>query len=250
MMRSIAAAVLSVVAGMSMLGCGDDPPGPGGSTIAGNVSNAETAEAASARGSWLAWLATEVVGLVRVAHAQGSDTSLDGILVIARSGGRETSGITASSGDFFLSSAPTGDVTILFRRGGCEASVPIGSVASNSTITLSDVSFVCTGNSGNASIDEISEIFAGVARDDVDAGSVRVCVRVGSDDRTRTVSTQGAIVQDESGDTTTDAAIREDDLLEIEGNRSDAGNSFTLDTERIRILDRDVRDVCDDDPFT
>jgi hypothetical protein len=121
---------------------------------------------------------------------------------------------------------------------------------SRGTITLTDVSFVCTDGDGNASPGEISEIFQGVGRDDPENGEMRVCTRVGSDERSRTVPTTGALVQDPDGATTTEAALRENDLLEIEGSRSGAGNTFSFDTNRIRILDRDVRDVCDDDPLT
>ena len=111
-------------------------PGPGGATFTGTVSNANTASVARLRSTWLAWLGEHVLGFARPAYAQARDTSLGGITVIVRGGGREVSDLTDSSGGFVVSDAPTGEVSVLFRRGSCEGSLPIGGVVSTSTLTL------------------------------------------------------------------------------------------------------------------
>lgn len=164
-------------------------------------------------------------------------------------GGREASDVTDASGSFSLGNAPTGEVTVVFRDGDCEASFPLGGVISNSTITLSDVSFLCADDPGSATPTSISETFRGVARDNP-GDEATLCVRVGSDDRNRTVPLDGAAIEDENGQPITAAALEENDLLEVTGDRSTTGSSFSFATDTVRIVDRDVEDVCDDDPFT
>src|SRR5258706_4503097 len=76
--------VVGLVVAMGM-GCGGDnkSPGPGGSTITGNISTASTASLERSRNSLLAWVGENLIGLARTAYAQVVDTSLDGITVIA-----------------------------------------------------------------------------------------------------------------------------------------------------------------------
>src|SRR2546425_1521747 len=141
--------------------------GPGGAPFRGTVSTANPAWVARLRSPWLAWLGEHVLGFARPAYAQARDTSLGGITVIVRGGGREVSDLTDSSGGFVVSDAPTGEVTVLFRRGSCEGSLPIGGVVSTSTLTLVGVSFLCSPGSDVAavSLTELGERFNGVTRE-------------------------------------------------------------------------------------
>jgi len=241
--------VLSALALGLTLGCGHDrhgSPGPGGSTFTGTVSNASTAAAASARSTWLAWLGEEILGFARPAHAQATDTTLGGITVIARGDGREVSDLTDSSGRFTISDAPTGEVTIVMRRGSCEGSLPIGGVISTSTLTLVDASFTCNGSVGDVTVADIGESFVGVTRDEPsDRTQVRLCTRVGSDDVLRSVSVPlSATIVDSGGGPATFSDIRQHDELQIDGFRSASGDSFAFDTQRVQIQQHDVTDEC------
>jgi len=242
---------LPVLAVALALGCGTDrhgSPGPGGSTFTGTVSNASTASAASRRSTWLAWLGEELLGFARTALAQVSDTSLGGITVIARGDGREVSDLTDSSGRFTITDAPTGEVTMVFRRGSCEGSLPIGGVISTSTLTLVSASFVCSSGSdvGTVTVADLGESFVGVTREQPsDRSQVRLCTRVGNDDVTRSVSAPvSATIVDSGGGPATFSDIQKHDQLQIDGFRSAPGDSFGFDTQRIQIQQRDVTDQC------
>jgi hypothetical protein len=241
---AVALSAAAIVSGCSDSG-EDDSPGPGGSTVSGNVSAATTASVAAER-RWLAWLGEQFLGFARPAHAQVTDTTVGGITVIVRGQGREVSDLTDSAGGFVLTNAPTGDVIVLFRRGSCEGSLPIGAVISNSTLNLIDVDFLCDGSSvGDVTFADLSERFNGVTRDDPDIESnVRLCTRVGDDDVLRDISAVGADLRNSSGGSIGFGDIEENDLLQIDGFRSDGGSSFTFDTQRIEIVERDVRDEC------
>jgi hypothetical protein len=232
-------------------GCGGDgngdSPGPGGSTITGNVSTASTASAQRARSTWLAWLGENVVGLARTVYAQTTDTSLGGITVIARGDGREVSDLTDSSGGFVIADAPTGDVAVIFRRGACEASLPLGNVLSNSTIVLEDTDFGCPAgsNAGTADAGGIFESFVGVIRNENDPESaVTLCVRQGSDDRDRDVDLSDARLEDENGRSTSFASFRDNDLVQVSGERIGAGDAFEFFADVVSLEDRDVTDQC------
>ena len=239
--------VLTIAMGM---GCGGDnkSPGPGGSTITGNVATASTASLEKSRRTWLAWVGENLVGLARTAYAQVIDTSVDGVTVVVRGGGREVSDLTGTSGDFVVTNAPTGDVDVIFRRGGCEATLPLGNVISNSTITLQDADFSCPSGSGTGTIDAAGGIFEtmqGVIRNDDDPETeVTLCVRQGNDDRDRDVDFSEANLEDEDGRSTSFAAFRTNDLVEVSGERSGSGDGFDFITDLIRLRDRDVRDDC------
>jgi len=251
-MRSSRAAcsalALPLLGAALVLGCGKDrnsSPGPGGSTIMGSVSNATTASL-SKPSRWFAWLREDVLGLARPALA-ATDTTLGGITVIARGGGRELSDLTDSAGGFQIVDAPTGEVTIIFRRGSCEGSLPIGGVISSSTLTLSGVGFVCNpgSNVGNVTFGSLAERFTGVVRDDPPAqNNLRLCTRVGSDDVLRSISALSASVTDSAGNPTTFSAVTQHDQLLINGFRSGADDNFTYNTQSLTIQERNVTDEC------
>ncbi len=242
--RSICSAV--VVAATLALGCGGGgAPGPGGSRISGGVATADTARLERSRQTRLAWLRERIPGLVRSAYA---DASLDGITVIARLGNnREVSDVTDASGDFELENAPTGNLALILRRGGCEAALPLDEVPSQSTLVVSAIDFVCTADPGTAVPGGIAETFLGVLRDnpenpDADA---RLCVRVGDDDLTRTVVIGDAPIQNQAGQTINFPALGENDLVEIQGTRPTSGDTNPFVVENVRVLDTNVRDKCE-----
>lgn len=238
--RRPAGAILVVLASLAF-GCGHDSPGPGGATVRGNVSNAATAAVARHRSTYLAWLGETLLGFARTAYAQAPDTSLGGITVIVRGGGREVSDLTDASGAFVVGNAPTGDVVVLFRRGSCEAEVPLGGVLSNSTITLAGATFDC----GTATVGAVGESFSGVLREDPDdPADVRLCVRRGDDDVERRVDMEGAAITGDSGNSIRFSALDFHDLVEISGSRSGAGETFTFDTASVHVARHEVRDDC------
>jgi hypothetical protein len=243
------AGTLFVLAALVGLGCGSDhdSPGPGGSTISGNVSNASTAAVTSARSKLFAWLGESVIGLARNAYAQSLDVSRGGITVVVRGGGREVSDLTDASGSFVVSDAPTGDVVVLFRRGSCEASLPVGGVLSSSTITLSGVSFLCASGSATATVNAVGESFAGVLRGDPapsERADVNLCVRRGDNDVERHVNMDSAAFQGDSGNAIEFGALDGLDLVQVDGGRSGAGETFTFTASNVRVTRHDVKDDC------
>jgi len=246
--RPVAFAAALVLAA-SAFACGKDrhgSPGPGGSTVTGNVANAATASVMPSRSTWLAWLGEQIFGFARPAYAQARDTTLGGITVIVRGGGRELSDLTDSNGNFSIADAPTGEITIIFRRGSCEGSLPVGGVISSSTLTLVDASFICSPGSdvGDVSLTDLDERFLGVMRDDPsDPNSIRLCTRVGNDDVERFVAASNDI-EDSNGNQTSFSSLDRHDRLQIDGFRSDAGDNFTFDTQRIQVQQHDVTDDC------
>lgn len=199
-------------------GCdGESGLGPGSSTFFGNVSSAMTA----------------------------GDGSLGGI-VVAVSGDGEATGITDGAGDFRISGAPTGNVFVAFRRGACEAGFPLDAVASRSTIRLSDVDFDCD----TAVAGTILESFQAVLRDQPGSpDDLDTCIRAGHDDRRRNVDGSAAQYEFADGSPADFFDLDADDRLGIDGERTTTGAPGTLFASRIRILERDVNDPCDDDPF-
>lgn len=247
--RSRSAYAMALLAVAVMIGCGgkNDSPGPGGSTILGNVGAADTADVGRRRSVWLAWLGEHVLGVARAAYAQTRDSSLGGITVIVRGQGREVSDLTNDSGGFTVADAPTGDVEVIMRRGSCEASLPLGRVISSSFITLFDTDFSCPdgSNSGAISVAGIAERFVGVTREDPDdRADVRLCVREGDNDQLRSVDVRGAVFDDEDGRPIDFGDLDLHDLVEIDGDRSGPGRGFDFATISVRIADHDVRDDC------
>ena len=243
--RRLAGAAVFLAAAMTF-GCQHGSPAPGGSTITGNVSNADTAQNLLQRRSWLARLGETLVGLARPAYAQPRDAKLGGITVIARGGGREVSELTDSAGGFVVSNAPTGDIQLVLRRGSCEGSIPLGGVISSSTLTLSDVHFACAAGSdaGKVSVAGVSETSVGVVRDAKHAGDVQLCVREGDEDVSRTNDMRGATFEDPSGALTSFDDVHQRDQVVVSGERSGAGNSFTFGASNVQVQRHDVRDEC------
>ena len=240
--------VVGLIIAMGM-GCGGDnsSPGPGGATLTGNILTASTASLEKSRSTWLAWVGENLIGLARTAYAQVTDSSVDGITVIARGQGREVSDLTGAGGDFIITDAPTGDIDIVLRRGGCEGTLPLGNVISNSSITLEDVDFNCPSGTGTGLVDPsgIFETLQGVIRNEDDPESeVTLCVRQGDDDRDRDIDFTSASLEDEGGDSTSFSSFRDNDLVEVSGERSGSGDSFDFNADLVRLRDRDVRDDC------
>ena len=221
--RRAAGSVLGVtglIIAMGM-GCGGDnhSPGPGGATISGNILTASTA----------------------------ADSSVTGITVVARGQGRDVSDLTGADGDFVITDVPTGDINVVLQRGGCEGTLPLGNVISNSTITLEDVGFTCPGGTGAGLVDPAGtfEVLQGVIRNDDDPeNAVTLCVRQGDDDRDRDIDFETAALQDEGGSSTSFASFRTLDLVEVSGERIGTGDGFDFHADLIRLRDRDVRDDC------
>lgn len=215
--RGFTAAALAL--GIAAIGCGDDDSGlgPGGSTISGNVVSADT----------------------------NGDTSLEGLLVVVR-GDREATGTTDALGQFLVTNAPTGDIQVLFRRGGCEAGFPLDAVTSQADFILEDVVTSCAA----AVPDRIFETTQAVLRNDPGSALeiLETCVRVGDDDQRRDVSATGASIFD-GPEPASFPELEDNDRIEVQGERASVGPAGTLDASRVTILDRDVNDPCDDDPF-
>jgi hypothetical protein len=199
-------------------GCdGESGLGPGSSTFLGNVSSAMTA----------------------------GDGSLGGI-VVAVSGDGVSTGITDAAGDFRISATPTGNVFVAFRRGACEAGFPLDAVPSRSTIRLTDVDFDCD----TAIPGTILESFQAVLRDRPGSpDDLDTCIRAGRDDRRRNVDGSAAGYELADGRPANFFDLDDDDRLGIDGERTRTGAPGTLLASRIRILERNVNDPCDDDPF-
>jgi len=244
--------IVSAYALAVTFGCGSDrhgSPGPGGSTFTGSVTNASTTAVARERSTWLAWLGENLLLMARSAYAQTTNTTLGGITVIARGDGREISALTDTNGGFQIANAPTGTVTVVFRRGSCEGSVDMGGVISNSTLNLVGVTFTCAPGSsaGAVTIADVGERFEGVTRDDPtdqSSSAVRLCTRVGNDDVLRTTSFVGASFFDTGGSPSTFGNLDQHDLLQIDGFRSGPGTNFTFSTQRVETLQHDVTDEC------
>jgi hypothetical protein len=217
--RGVSFAATALALGIAAAGCGDDDSGldPGGGTISGNVTSANT----------------------------NGETSLDGLLVIVR-GDRESTGTTDSLGQFLISNTPTGDIRVIFRRGGCEAGFALDAVTSRSTLILEDVATTCDA----ATVSRITETTEAVLRNDPGSAleTLDTCVRVGDDDQRRNVRATGASIFDRSTPATF-GDLEDNDRIEVQGLRAGVGPAGTLDASRITILERDVNDPCDDDPF-
>lgn len=201
------------------VGCGDDDSGldPGGSNIRGNLTSAST----------------------------NGDTSLGSINVIVR-GDRESNGTTDSLGQFLVTNAPTGNISVLLRRGACEAQIPLDAVTSNASLVLQNIAFNCT----TATVGRVLETTEAVLRNDPGSAleTLETCVRVGDDDQRRDVDADGAAIFD--GSSPTDFADLEDnDRIEVAGERAGVGAAGPLLASSVTILDRDVNDPCDDDPL-
>ena len=231
------ALVLAIGVVAAAVSCGGDGGGGGGgsSSIAGNVSSVSAASSTSGRASWLVRLASEVIGFARKAYAQV--VGVEDVEVFA---GRGTD-LTDDDGDFDID-APTGDVTVRFRKDDCEAEVDLPDVADGSSINLEDVDFDCD----TANPAEIAESFEAVVRNKPGSpnGNLTVCVDLGSGFRNRVVKIQGAEFQ---GGTFED--LEEEDRIAVAGVREGQGAPSALDADLVTILGPNGGDPCSGDPL-
>lgn len=222
--RGLAAAALVVA---TTAGCGGGGGGGGGgnATVSGNVTNASTSERQSEKRTWLAFLGEEVIGLARRAYA-AVDSSLGGITVRVSAGGDESDGVTGDNGDFDVSS-PSGDVTVRFARGSCDASLSLPDVAEGSAIDLQNV----TVNCNDANPGKVAETFQGVILNKPGSpnGNLNVCAFGGGGNHTRAVKTSGA---EFVGTSFADLAVG--DLIESTGERAGNGGNSTLFATSVR----------------
>ena len=209
----VAVAAVALLALVAACSSDDSDLDPGGSTVAGNVAAAST----------------------------NGDTSVGDIVVEVR-GDRSASAVTDSAGNFVVFDAPTGEIEVVLRRGACEAVRDLDTVPSRSDLDFVDVFFACD----DFDFALVIESFEAVLRDEPFSRDefLRTCTRVGSRERTRDVDAQTATIIDDDDDIGSFRDLSEDDLLFIEGDRDGSGRSATFIAERVRILDRDVRDPC------
>jgi hypothetical protein len=210
------------LAAATTLGCGGGGGGGGGGTarITGNVADATTSARETAHTTWLARLGEELLGLARRAYAAVDDT-IGGIAVKVKKGSSESDGLTDDQGDFDVPGAPSGDVTVSFGRGNCEASLPIPDVVDGSTIELQDVSVDCD----NAQPDKFVETFQGVILNKPGSpnGNLNVCAFGGGGNHIRAVKTTDADFVGTSFDD-----LAEGDIIESTGTRAGNGANSTL----------------------
>jgi hypothetical protein len=75
---------------------------------------------------------------------------------------------------------------------------------------------------------------------------VTLCVRTGSSHRDRDIDVTTARLEDEGGRSTSFASFRDNDLLEVHGERIGFGDGFDFLTDLVQLRDRDVHDECAD----
>lgn len=214
---------------VATLGCGGGGGGGGGNArITGNVSDATTSARETGRSTWLARIGEELLGLARRAFAAVDDT-VGGITVKVNRGSSESDDVSQDDGDFDVPNAPSGDVTVTFARGNCEASLPIPDVADGSTIDLQDVSVDCD----NAHPDKIVETFRGVIENKPSSpnGNLNVCAFGGGGNHIRAVKTDEAVFDGTSFD---DLAVG--DIIEATGQRAGNGANSTLFASSVRVV--------------
>lgn len=205
------------LAALTALGCSDEDNDldPGGSTIAGNVAEAATP----------------------------GDTSVGGITVLVRGDG-ESSDVTATDGSFVVTSAPTGEVELVFRRGACEATFDIDSVSSQSNLDVVDAFFDCDVLGFAA----VFESFESILREDGFSRSepLTTCVRVGRNQRTRDVDAATATIRDDDDDVVAIDDLFAGDRVFVDGDRDPSGRAATFLASEVRVLESGADDPCDD----
>ena len=213
--------VTGVLLGALGIGCGGGGGGGGGggATISGNLTSASTA-ARESRATWLALLGEEILGFARRAYA-AVDNSLGGVTVMVARGGRQAAATTGADGRFDVGDAPSGDVTVSFVRGSCDATVSLPDVADGSTLVLQDTTLNCN----NASPGKITEAFQGVLLNKPSSpnGNLQVCAFGGGGNHIRAVKTNSAEFVG-----TSFAALQVGDLIEATGDRAGNGANSTL----------------------
>jgi hypothetical protein len=207
---------LLLLAGAMVLGCsggdGNDLD-PGGSTIAGNVTQALT----------------------------GTNTTVSGITVTVVGDG-ESSAVTTASGSFVVTDAPTGEVDLVLSRGACEASVPLDTISAQSNLDVVNLVFLCD----IVEFDAIHESFEAILREDAFSRDepLRTCVRVGANSRRRDVDAEAATIIDEDDDVTSIDNLFTGDRLAIDGDRDASGRAATFLAASVRVLETDADDPC------
>jgi hypothetical protein len=214
--------VTSALIAAVTFGCGGGGGGGGGAgtaTVSGNLTSASTA-ANESKSTWLARLGEEILGLARRAYA-AVDNTLGGVTVTVSHGGSHATGVTQSNGDFEVGGAPSGDVTVSFARGSCDATLSLPDVADGSTIDLQNTSLTCN----SASPGKIAETFEGVILNKPNSpnGNLNVCAFGGGGNHIRAVKTEGATFVGTSFE-----ALQEGDLIEATGERAGNGANSTL----------------------
>ena len=226
-----------VVAVAAAVGCGGGGGGggAGSATVSGNVSNASTSSVQSEKRSWLAWASEEVLGLARRVYAAAANTTPGGITVTVTAGGGNASAMTDSAGDFSVGGAPTGDVTVSFARGNCDASIPLSDVTDGSTLDMKGVAIAC--NTGNVS--ELDETFRGVLENKPasDNGNLNVCAFGGGGNHIRAVKTKnGTLFENSAGGAATFADLQDGDLIEVSGVREGIGGNSAVNAATLKII--------------
>jgi hypothetical protein len=206
------------------VGCGGGGGGGGGggdARVSGNVATASTAERQSATKTWLARIGEEVLGLARRAYA-AADSTLGGITITVSRGSSDSNDVTDDQGNFDLPNAPSGDVTVSFQRGSCNASVSLPDVAEGSTLDLQDVTVACN----DASPGKVAETFQGVILNKPNSpnGNLNVCAFAGGGNHHRAVNSSGST----NFVGTSFAALQVGDIIESTGARAGNGGNSTL----------------------
>jgi len=200
-------------------GGGGGGGGGGGATVSGNLTSASTAAKVS-RSTWLARLGEEIVGLARRAYA-AVDDALDGVVVTVSRGSSHAADVTGTDGHFDVGGAPSGDVTVSFTRGNCDATLSLPDVADGSTVVLQNTTLNCN----NALPGKISESFQGVILNKPNSpnGNLNVCAFGGGGNHIRAVKTNSAEFIGTPFD-----ALQVGDLIEATGDRAGNGANSTL----------------------
>ena len=226
-------ATVAVFVSALAIGCGGGGGGGGGggtATVTGNVSSASAA-VSTQRQTWLAWLGEHVLTVARRAYA----ASVGGVGVSVTGPGGSSATDTDSGGDFTVGNAPSGDVTVTFSRGNCQASVPLDDVTDGSTLDLKDVDFAC----GSAQVRELDETFQAVLENKPSSpnGNLNVCAFGGGGNHIRAVKTKnGTQFEDPSGGPATFQDLVEGDLIEVTGVRAGIGANSAVDASTVRII--------------
>ena len=219
--RRRAILVTGVLLGALGIGCGGGGGGGGGggATVSGNLTSASTA-ARESKATWLARLGEEILGFARRAYA-AVDNTLGGVTVTVSRGGSQATATTGADGHFDVGGAPSGDVTVSFTRGSCDATLSLPDVADGSTLVLQNTTLTCN----DASPGKISEAFQGVILNKPNSpnGNLQVCAFGGGGNHIRAVKTDSAEFVG-----TSFAALQVGDLIEATGDRAGKGANSTL----------------------
>lgn len=223
---------------LCIVGCGGGGGSAGPSSrVDGIITSASTSAVDSPRRIWVAWVAETVVGLARRAYAAaaGSNTTLNGITVTVAAGGRQQSQDTDSGGFFSIDQAPTGDVTVSFRRGACSGTVPLSDVEDSSHVSFNRTTVDCN----TVTPQSIGERFEGILQGapGAQSGTLQVCAFAAGVAHPRAVATDsGTAFENSDGSSTSFSEFRQGDLIEATGTRAGTGPNTTLNAGTIRRI--------------